>query len=114
MDLLKFANRKFKFWYYTVSHSQALIRSIGLNGACNIDIYFGDVLYIEIPSDFSDLTIDETTTDDIKYINNRLRKDIEPNKVTVLVCNVERYYVVSTIKKVMENQLSLFELPFDS
>ena len=53
--------RLFKLWYYTVSHRQMLLRSIGNNEVCNLDIYFGDVLYVEMPVAMNDMEILETT-----------------------------------------------------
>lgn len=65
-------NRLFKLWYYTVSHKQMLLRSVGFDGACNIDIYFEDVSYVEIPSDMKGIEILETTQADIDYIAKKL------------------------------------------
>ena len=57
-------NRRFTLWYYTVSHGQALLRSVGRNGTQNIDIYFGSVEYIDIPTDIDGLELCEPTPQD--------------------------------------------------
>lgn len=101
---------KFKMWYYTVSHGQLLLRS---NGSTNIDIYFGDVIYIEIPTSMSDLTVRETTKEDDEYIRKKIGKVNNTQKITVLLCENRKYYIVSSVMMIMENSLSAFELPFD-
>ncbi len=104
-------NRIFKLWYYTVSHKQMLLRSVGFDGTCNIDIYFGDVSYVEIPSDMKGIEILQTTQEDIDYI---AQKNIDTEKkITTLKSGNRKYYVVSSVVKIMENKLSMFELPFD-
>ena len=104
-------NRLFKLWYYTVSHKQMLLRSVGFDGTCNIDIYFEDVSYVEIPSDMKGIEILETTKADIDYIAKKIGNT--EKKITVLKCGNHKYFVVSSVVKLMENKLSMFELPFD-
>lgn len=88
-----------------------LLRSIGNNEVCNLDIYFGDVLYVEMPVTMNDMEILETTQEDIDYI---IRKIGNTNKnITVLKSGECKYFVVSSVMKIMENNLSMFELPFD-
>ena len=104
-------DRRFQFWYYTVSHSMALLRSVGKGGDENIDIFFAAVSYIEIPTDMDGITIVDPTEDDKEYISRKLgnyRGDI-----TVLVQGGKRFYIVAEIRKIKRNKLDLFELPFD-
>lgn len=103
--------RLFKLWYYTISHKQMLLRSVGIDGKCNIDIYFGDVLYVEIPTQINKIEILETSQEDIDYIMGKIGNT--DKIVTVLMSNCHKYYVVSSIIKVTENKLGMFELPFD-
>lgn len=103
--------RLFKLWYYTISHKQMLLRSIGVDGECNIDIYFGDVLYIEIPTQINKIKIVETSQEDIEYITEKI--GCTDKIVTVLMSDCHKYYIVSSIIKVSENKLGMFELPFD-
>ena len=103
--------RLFKLWFYTVSHRHILLRSIVNNEVCNLDIYFGDVLYVEMPVAMNDMEILETTQEDIDYITQKIGNT---NKnITVLKSGECKYFVVSSIMKIMENNLSMFELPFD-
>ena len=60
--------RKFKLWYYTVSHKQMLLRSIGNDKDCNIDVYFGDVSYVEIHIEMNGIEILKATQEDMDYI----------------------------------------------
>lgn len=91
----------------------ALIRSPGMNGESNIDILFGDVSYIELPSDLFDLRIEEAAEEDVLYLEEKFGKNIERDNITVLVSDEKKYYIVASLTKVMENDLSFDELPFD-
>lgn len=103
-------NRKFKMWYYTVSHGQLLLRSVGKDK--NVDIYFGDLRYLEIPCTLDGIKIISPEQKDIDYLSKKV--NLDNLTVTVLLCSDKRYYVVSGIVKVMENNLDMFELPFDT
>jgi len=103
--------RLFKLWYYTVSHNQLLLRSLGVGEECNIDIYFGNVLYIEIPTKLDNIEIIRTNEEDVRYIEQRLGKS--DNTITVLLCDNKKYYIVSSIVRIMENRRSMFDLPFE-
>lgn len=104
-------NRLFKLWHYTVSHEQLLLRSMGDEKVCNIDIYFGDVSYIELPAKINKIEILETLQEDIDYITQKIGST--DKIITVLMSENRKYYVVSSIMKIIENNLSMFELPFD-
>ena len=104
-------NRRFTFWYYTVSHGQALLRSVGKDNAENIDIYFGNVSYIEIPTVIDGLEIREPSSSDEEYINGKIGNTKQ--KITVLVHGEKKYYIVSSAIKIMKNNLLFYELPFD-
>lgn len=112
---MDFKDRKFKFWFYQVSHSEAIIRSpktdLDKIYATNIDIYLGDISYIEMPCILQGLQIDETTKEDRVYISQKLDKDIPIKKIVVLVSEGKRYYVVASIIKIMENDLDYGILP---
>lgn len=103
--------RLFKLWYYTVSHRQMLLRSMGNIEVCNLDIYFGDVLYVEMPVIMDEMEILKTTQEDIDYIAQKI--DTTNKIVTVLKSGEHKYFVVSSVMKIMENNLSMFEMPFD-
>lgn len=104
-------NRIFKLWYYTVSHKQMLLRSIGKGEICNLDIYFSDVSYIEIPMEMDGIQILKTEKEDIDYITGKIGST--DKTITVLMNRSHKFYVVSSVIKIFENDLSMFELPFD-
>lgn len=105
-------NRLFKLWYYTVSHKQMLLRSVGNDVTPNLDIYFGDVTYIEIPMEMNEIEILKTVQEDVDYITQRI--GTTDKTITVLLSGNHKFFVVSSIVKVIENNLSMFELPFDT
>ena len=104
-------DRRFTFWYYTVSHSMALLRSVGRDGDENIDLVFWAVSYIEIPTDINGIEIRKPTGEDIEYISRRTGD--ADKEITVLVQGGRKYYIVSAGMKVVRNHLDFFELPFD-
>lgn len=76
-----------------------------------MDIYFGDVSYIEIPMEMEGIQILKTEKEDIDYIASKFG-NIDKS-ITVLMSKSHKYYVVSSVMKIFENDLSMFELPFD-
>lgn len=106
-------NRLFRFWYYTVSHAQALLRSVGKDDEENIDIYFGGVSYLEIPEEIDGLEIKEPSASDKEYIAGKTGNFRPQDKITVLVHGGQKYYIVSSAVKIMKNKLESYELPFD-
>jgi len=110
---VKMNKRQFSLWYYTVSHRQALIRSVGKDGKENIDIYFGDVHYIDIPTTIDGLEIRDPSDSDKEYISHKIGDLMADLKITVLEHNMQKFYVVSSIVKINRNTLAFYELPFD-
>ena len=115
MEQKDFSNRKFKFWFYQISHSEAIIRSpkVDLDKVydTNIDIYLGDISYIEIPLILYGLQIEEGKEQDKIYLSQKLGKDIPVEKIIVLISESKRYYVVASIIEVWENNLDHGVLP---
>ena len=115
MEQKDFSNRKFKFWFYQISHSEAIIRSpkVDLDKVydTNIDIYLGDISYIEIPWILYGLQIEEGKEQDKIYLSQKLGKDIPVEKIIVLISESKRYYVVASIIEVWENNLDHGVLP---
>ncbi|OKP81823.1 hypothetical protein A3842_10885 [Paenibacillus sp. P3E] len=60
-----------------------------------------------------DLIIVEVSDDEVKYVNEKLQKEIKANDIVVLLSSGNRYLVVCSIMKIVENDLDLFELPFE-
>lgn len=115
MEGLNIADRKFKLWFYQVSHSEAIIRSpktdLDKTYSTNIDIYLGDIYYIEMPCLLQDLVIDDATEEDCIYLSQKLGRDIPIKKIIVLVSSGKKYYIVASIIKFMENDLDYGVLP---
>lgn len=115
MEKINIANRKFKLWFYQVSHSEAIIRSpkTDLNKIydTNIDIYLGDISYIEMPCLLQDLQINDATEEDCIYLSKKLGKDIPKKRIIVLVSEGKKYYIVASVVKLMENDLDYGVLP---
>lgn len=105
-------NRNFKLWFYHVTHNEALIRSPKNDVYDNIDIYFADIKYIEVPSILTNLHIDKATKEDVEYLSKKIENDITIEDIKVMISEKHRYYIVASVMKIMENDLELFELPF--
>ncbi len=118
MGKKEFNGRKFKFWFYQISHSEAIIRSpktdLEKTYENNIDIYLGDISYIEMPYILEGLQIGKPTEEDRVYLSQKLGEDISSEKIIVLLSNGKRYYVVASIFRVMENNLDYGVLPIYS
>ena len=107
-------NRVFKFWFYQITHSEAIIRS-GKKSEFekNIDIYFGGIKYIEIPTILSELKLEAINESDMMYLEKKIKSSFSATEVTVLVSGEHRYYVVATVKKIFMNELEMLEVPID-
>ena len=108
-------NRKFKFWFYQISHSEAIIRSPKTDSDkiydTNIDIYLGDIQYIEMPCLLRGLQIDKATKEDAVYLSQKFDRDILVEKIVVLISEGKRFYVIASIIQVLENDLDYDVLP---
>jgi hypothetical protein len=80
----------------------------------NIDIMFIGVEYIEVPRHLPKLRLEDATDDDFNYIRERLPNNnyITINDITIINSMGNRYYVVGK-PKIQENDLDLFEPPFE-
>lgn len=113
MNQNQLSNRKFKLWYYHVNHKEVLIRS--MKDSCfenNIDLYFGDVDYIEIPSVLTDLVVEEANEKDVKYLRKKLNKNVSQSNIKVIISHQRRFYIVAEVFKIMENTLDIMQVPF--
>jgi hypothetical protein len=106
--------REFEFWFYRVSHGELLLRSPkGHGSAVNVDLVFVGVEYVDLPRSLPELQLVEPTTDDVSRAAERLGREVPPKAVNVLTCLGRRYLVVGVLTEINENELELFELPFD-
>jgi len=107
------AGSGFKLWEYRVSHKQLLIRCPRLSDTSkNVDLKFYNVEYVDLPSVFSDLEIDEANQDDIAFASSRLGKPVERAKIVVLKSRERRHVVVAGALAISESAMGAFESPF--
>lgn len=107
--------RKFKLWFYQVSYSEAIIRSpkrhLEKIYDTNVDIYLGDIEYMEMPTNIQELEISNATVEDVDYISEKTGKAIAKEKIIVFISQGRKYYVVASIVKMMKNDLDYLSLP---
>lgn len=115
MEGVMYHDRKFKLWFYQISHSEAIIRSSkDSEYPYHIDIYFGDVQYIDLPtSPKTKLTLEDTQNCDLDILSQKLQRKIEKKNVTVFSVEGQRFYVVASIIKFIENDLERTQVPID-
>ncbi len=107
-----YETRHFRLWYFSISHSMALIRSPKNNiYPTNIDICFSAVEYIDCPVGLEEIIIEEADLNDLEYMEKRFKKGIKLSDITVLVSMGKRFYIVSHGVKIAENKLDYMELP---
>lgn len=110
----EFKNRKFQVWFYRVSHGELLIRSPkSKENPKNIDILFYDISYIELPRFLDEIILATATKEEIIYVNSKLSEPLYNRKITIIVSKGIRYLIVASFLKVQENELDLFEHPFE-
>ncbi len=104
--------RKYKLLFYQVSHGEMILRSDkdDIAQSHTIDIYFGDVKYMEIPSELKGIRFRRANENDIRYLKSKL-SDITEDEVVVIISNGTEYFVVASLISILENDLSYMELP---
>lgn len=116
-DEYDFSDRRFQLLFYQVSHGEMIIRSNktdiirDFNYNHTIDIYFGDVKYMEIPSVLDGITFRRPNDDDVSYINSKYQNEITEDEIVVIISNKKEYYIIASVISIIENQLSYMELP---
>jgi hypothetical protein len=106
----------FKLWEYRVSHKQLLIRCPKLlpesASSRNVDLKFYNVEYINLPTVFHDLEIDEANRDEIAFANRCLGKPVDEARVFVLKSREGRHMLIAGVLAVSESVMGVFESPF--
>ena len=112
-DNYNFDSRKFRLWYYSSSHSMALIRSPkNKDNPDNIDIIFPAVDYIDCPENLGEITIEQGNETDRQYLESRLRKAVDIRDITAVVSESGRFYILSQCApQICINRLEYTELP---
>lgn len=106
-------NRKFKLWFYHVTHGEILLRSPkNEHFDTNIDIYMSGVEYLDIPNDLGNISFEDSTQKDIDYLYERTHRHFSDKSVYVIITNDIRYYIVAHNLYFYENDLEFLEIPF--
>ena len=112
-----YPDRKFKLMFYQISHSEMILRSYkdgylhNISYEKNIDIYFGDVDYIELPQIIYGIKFRKATADDIRYLSAKTHCRISEDNVVVIISEDKEYYIVASIIKISENELGHVVVP---
>lgn len=110
-----YPNRRFQLLFYQISHGELIIRSPkNVNSKADnytIDVYFGDVIYLEIPKELNGIKFRRAHADDVIYIESKIKKEITEDNIVVIISGDKEYYIVASVISIIENDLSLFELP---
>jgi hypothetical protein len=106
--------RNFQLWEYQVSHSSLLLRSPRRGDQkYNIDIIFFGVEFISVPRHLEDFAIVEAGKEEIQFLGSLIGKSVDRDNVFVLEAAKARHLVVAAGMKVDENELDIFDSPFD-
>ncbi len=113
------SNRLFRFWEAVVSHDEMLIRGHRLatdeddGKPANVDIIFSGVKYLNIPTMFKGLEIDDPTDEEVETARaEEDSRSFKPSWVHILVINEKRYMIVAPYMLVHENNWSNMESHF--
>ncbi len=104
------SDRYFQLLFYQLSHGEMIIRS-HKNDNNTIDIYFGDVKYIEIPRALNGIIFIRPNEEDIRYLESKDIKEFTEDEVVVIMSNKKKYYVVASEISIIESDLLYMELP---
>jgi hypothetical protein len=109
------SDRVFQLWRYSASHGQLLIRSpkgpdsrVGFNEK-NIDIYFDDVGYLQVPRFFHGVEIsclEKGIQDDII---ETVRSKFPDDSIYKFVSSDVKFYVVGLLLRIEENSLGYMD-----
>lgn len=112
---MSFADRVFNLAFYQSSHKEMIIRSYKNDAYgsvnSNIDIYVGDISYIELPIFFDSLKLKRASAIDLVYLKRKCGHAVNRDNVLVLVSNNRKYYIVASLFSVVENELEATEMP---
>ena len=112
-----YPDRRFQLLFYQISHGELIIRSHktdnvkGYTNNHTIDIYFGNVIYMEIQSELNGIIFRKALEDDVRYINSKIKERITADNIVVITSGNKEYYIVASAISIIENDLSFVELP---
>ena len=97
-----------------MSHGQLLVRSPkDANHSTNLDLMFSGVEYMDLPRHLGQIEVHEPDETDVLFIRERLAKQGGSDSIFVLISDSRRYRVVAAALKISENELDIFESPFE-
>src|ERR1044071_2056628 len=102
--------RTFKMWDFYITHSQLLLRSHKtVTHAKNIDIIFGDVDYVELPTILFGLEVVTAGPEDYRKAEQVMDGPVAPERVFAIKSKGRRYLVVAGGMVIQENELMFRE-----
>ena len=114
MTTQSYTNRTFQLWEYRVSHGSLLIRSPqGPDAKTNVDVICVGVEYVAAPRFLRSLEITEPTRKELRLLEQLLGKELVASSVIILASSGQRFPIVAGHFKVEENELAIFESPFE-
>jgi hypothetical protein len=110
-----FADRDFRVWHYSVSHSSLLIRSPKRGDILtNIDLVFVGVEYLDLTHWLRRPSIAVGDESDVADVETLLSRRLASSEVLVsIIAEGRRNLVLATSFEVQENKRDIFESPFD-
>lgn len=108
-----FTDRAFQLWEYSVSHGSLLIRSPKTPSTSeNIDLICVGVEYLAVPRHMKGLILSEATPREIKDLSQLVGKELEADRVRVIVSDGKRFPIVATSFRLSANLDDIFFSPF--
>jgi hypothetical protein len=103
-------DRTFKMWDFYITHSQLLLRSHRtVTHPKNIDLIFGDVDYVELPTTLFGLELVEPGPDDLRKAEQVMGGPVAAERVFAIETQGRRYLVVASGMVIQENELMMRE-----
>jgi hypothetical protein len=100
---------------YSLTHNILLLRTYQIveESIINTDLKFKSVFYIEIPSYFDGLYVENGTPEDCEYVLNRCDPEfvstLKSEHVFVLITNRKKYFIGARLLVVENNNLGIGE-----
>lgn len=101
---------RFQLWEYLVSHRQLLLRRpASASAPSNIDLLFGGVHYVSLPSTIRNPRVRSATTVELRSVREVMGKEPSPHDVHIIEGEGSKGFVVAGSARRVVNELELFE-----
>lgn len=101
---------RFQLWEFLVSHRQLLLRRPATSSEpANVDLAFGGVKYVALPSSISNPRVRAATADEVSSAADLIGRPVQPDEVYVIEGDEGRGFVVAGSARRTVNDLELFE-----